>query len=418
WDWRTKTSRTFVQQSRVFNIFGHPDGTRIGVYTYSTAGELSFVGVPGGSAGEWFSPDGRLFSPEYPSGTVSIQDLSTGLPFWRAPILLPSPPELYTHRGWQRLDVSSAEHSGASDQPAAAAGAAAGVAAEEPKQTAWRQAIVERARLANLNAGSGLLCLVDANSRIELWDTAADRLLGQQTSPAEVSSALAMLEGCVVLAGEEALLVDRAGIGKRLATEESTAIAWQADTLLVAARGRIQSFDADGNTRRESYKTGPGVTATAIIDDWLVVGFNEGQIDLLPLLVGQKKPSLVFAETDTTAVVNLHKGPMGTLIAGYASGMLGIWELKNGTILYRQKLHGPVRHLLLVGTKLYAATEVGDYTVLDLAVLEQPYCELVRRLWNDVPVVWENGLPVVRAPPTHHRCARTPESLRTMQGDP
>ncbi|MFH0903297.1 MAG: WD40 repeat domain-containing protein, partial [Pseudomonadota bacterium] len=403
WDWQAGTNETLAQQSRVKQVFGHPDGKRVGVFSFD--GRLSFLDLPSASVGERFSPDGRLFSPGHTPGTVTVDDLATGLPHWRAPILLPSPPELSSHRGWQRLDRLPSSSSEKSGQPAMEE--ARQTAGQTAGQTAWRQAISEGARLASLDATSNLLCLAGARSSVELWDTAAgSELFRRTTAPANVASILATPSGCAVLSGEEALVFDRAGTVRRLATE-ATAIAWQASAVLVAAKGEVASYDdAEGNARGESYKTGPGVTAVTIIDSWLAVGFNEGQIELFPLLAGREKPAFAFAETGTSAVASLLKGPMDTLIAGYADGTLGIWELKNGTSLYHRKLHGPVRHLLLAGAKLYAATEIGDFTVLDLAVLEQPYCELLNRLWSEVPVVWENGAPVARNPPASHRCLR------------
>ena len=39
-------------------------------------------------------------------------------------------------------------------------------------------------------------------------------------------------------------------------------------------------------------------------------------------------------------------------------------------------------------------------------MLFRDYCELLAQVWRKVPVVWEHGLPVTRAPPKDHRCAR------------
>ncbi|MFH0899833.1 MAG: hypothetical protein V2A73_04310 [Pseudomonadota bacterium] len=116
-----------------------------------------------------------------------------------------------------------------------------------------------------------------------------------------------------------------------------------------------------------------------------------------------------------SAVTRIIEGPPGTLVAGYASGFLGLWSLENGALLDSAKLHGPIVHLLVergsgsplpesaLSGKLYAVTELGDYLVLDLAVLFEDYCSLIGRIWRDVPVVWERGLPVLRRP-TRHAC--------------
>jgi hypothetical protein len=56
------------------------------------------------------------------------------------------------------------------------------------------------------------------------------------------------------------------------------------------------------------------------------------------------------------------------------------------------------------GSKLYAASELGDHLVMDLGVFDLSYCKLMKRIWRSIPVVWEKGLPVLRPAPVEHRC--------------
>ncbi|MFH0900491.1 MAG: hypothetical protein V2A73_07670 [Pseudomonadota bacterium] len=106
-------------------------------------------------------------------------------------------------------------------------------------------------------------------------------------------------------------------------------------------------------------------------------------------------------------MMRLHAGPPGTLIAGFANGMLGLWNIQNGTLLDSARLHGSIAHLLVFEDSLYAATELGSYVVMRLGIFSQDYCELLGDIWNNVPVVWENGLPVALTPPFNHRCRRS-----------
>jgi hypothetical protein len=98
-------------------------------------------------------------------------------------------------------------------------------------------------------------------------------------------------------------------------------------------------------------------------------------------------------------------GPSGTLLAGFADGTVGIWNLDNGSRLHHARLHGAVRQLRVRRGTLLAATELGQHLTLDLGVFQRPYCEVLRQLWRQVPVVWEAGLPVLRPPPRQHPCA-------------
>lgn len=68
-------------------------------------------------------------------------------------------------------------------------------------------------------------------------------------------------------------------------------------------------------------------------------------------------------------------------------------------------MHGPVLHLLLKDEKLYAATEVGVYTVLALGVFCRSSCQGPREVWKEIPFVWREGKPVAKPGPADHPCA-------------
>jgi hypothetical protein len=139
---------------------------------------------------------------------------------------------------------------------------------------------------------------------------------------------------------------------------------------------------------------------------WLVVGYKEGTIDLVPQKEGSKRTSLSLEGVPSSAVVSLLPGPMGTLAIGFANGLVGLWDIRNGSRLFSEHLHGPVAHMMIQEGKLFAASALGDYQVIDLSAFDIEYCDLVRAVWRSVPVVWEGGLAVRRTPPAHHRCAR------------
>ena len=166
----------------------------------------------------------------------------------------------------------------------------------------------------------------------------------------------------------------------------------------------ILLLDAKGNVKRELGR-GVGVTALTKIGDYAAVGYRDGNIELLPLY-GDAKPELAFEQAPSSPAVRMLAGPMNTLIVGYANGTFGVWNLRDGTRLGQGRLHGPVRHLLFEGGKLYVASELGSSLVWDLSVLSTGYCELLREVWGAVPVGWAEGRAVRRPPPEGHRCLR------------
>jgi len=338
------------------------------------------------------SRDGKLAVTSSDDETVRLWDVATGRPRWWAPALLRDPPQLLSHRGWERLD----------------GGGPAG------PPSAWRRAVTQRARRAVEAPRSSLLCIQTHDGEVELWDRRAHRRLRREATPG-VQQIQALDDGCLILARTtggvgRAALVRRAGVTP-LAVKDASAIAVhrgrsrQHDRILVAARRQVTTFDLAGRPLSR-HACDPGVQALARVGSWLALGNQDGHIDLVPARGAGPAPLFSFQETPSSSVVRILEGPAQTMIAGFANGTISIWSTGNGVLLHSARLHGPVVHMLLRAGKLHAATELGDHRLLNLSALSQPYCELMQRLWSAVPVVWEDGLPRLRPPPADHACRR------------
>ncbi len=100
------------------------------------------------------------------------------------------------------------------------------------------------------------------------------------------------------------------------------------------------------------------------------------------------------------------QGPMKTLVAGFANGVLGLWSLSSGRQLEAIYMHGPVRHIVADQMDIFAATGIGHYASWSLDVFHKRYCEVLRSVWERVPVAWGPGGAVVKARPPDHPCLR------------
>jgi len=184
----------------------------------------------------------------------------------------------------------------------------------------------------------------------------------------------------------------------------ATAIAGGGE-LLVAASGQVLVFDVDGR-RRTAVPVSVGVSAVARVGAWLALGNEDGNLELLPFPGAGPRPSLSrFEDVPSSPVVRLLEGPGSTLFAGYANGTAGLWSTRDGSVQETLRLHGPIRHVTRAPDRLYLATELGDHAAIDLRDYLEDYCALLRRIWAEVPVIWEDGQVRLRPPPKHHRCA-------------
>jgi WD40 repeat protein/serine/threonine protein kinase len=395
WD-RTGASRVVRRIStRIYNIGVSPDGQWVGApssnqvahlwpLSPAATGEIVLRGHRGEVNFLDYSPDGKLVVTSSDDETVRVWEARTGRPYWRAPVLLIDRPLLLSHRGWRDLVRDAAVK-----RPAGA----------------WVKAVEERARLAAV-ADDGTLCIHAEDDRVEVWDRASDRRLST-LGARRIVDLVALPGGCLALSRDDsggagpALLIRPSGAPRQLAAQ-ATAVAWDHGSILAATGREVLTFDADG--RRTATRPGRrGVRAMARVGEWVALGNQDGNIELLAQ--AGKPPSVYFEDVPSSPVVRLLEGPRGTLFAGFANGTVGLWSTLDGTILDKVELHGPIRHMVRKGTRLYVATELGDHTTIGLDEYLLGYCPLLRQVWSQVPVVWEDGQPRLRPAPGGHRCA-------------
>ena len=330
-----------------------------------------------------FMGDGRLAASASDDGTVRTWDVAGARPHWRTVALLPGPPRVLTDRGWQAL------------------GGAGEVAAG-----AWEAALQRRALRAEVSPGGTHACVLTSDGHLELWRSGSARAVVRERLTVTPLDMLALSGGCVVLAGERALLL---GGGRlRPIPGRFRALAPDRQGFLLASDRDVLLFSPAGK-RLARYVGAYGVTAMFRGDDSLILGFKEGGMEVVPLsgpvlALPVRRPRFSFEGRPSSAVTRLRKGPLKTLVAGFANGQWGIWSARSGKQFYLGKLHGAIQHLELAGQTLHVVSAMGQHHSLSLQIFNQDYCQLMRKVWASVPTMWEDGLPRLRKPPKDHRC--------------
>lgn len=387
WSVRDGTSRV-VHTCEGYAFFPSFDaeGEQVGV---SCADGRAFVlGVSGGEKVELRGHVGHVtdirFSPEAPwvatsgdDGTVRLWDSGTGRPVWHASFLRGDPPEAFTHEGWVKLGAQAPDAS-----------------------ASWRRALEARGRLAV--AHGRWLCMATHDDAVDRWDLRADERAWSKPVAAATSVA-AHERGCLVLQADgKASWMGATGEAVALETA-ATAVAASDDELLVAVHDQVWRHGFDGK-RLGSFSVEGKVTAVAGLGAQVAVGTVHGDVKLVPVEASDKPRAVRLAGLPSAAVEVLVAGPSGTLVAGFSDGTVGAWDLERGARVHTTLLHGRVLFLERDGGKVHALSELGDHDALDLSILERPYCDVMRQVWAEVPVVWEGGRAVRRPPPSGHPC--------------
>jgi len=374
---------------RIYFLDVHPEGTHVA--TSASDGVVRVWPVDGGAPLELrghrgevnytaYSPDGAWIASSSDDGTVRLWNARTGRPAWVAPAMTLDPPRLLSHRGWRGVD---------------------GAPAAPGETPVWRDALeAEGVRAA---FARDTLCLRTDAGLVELWELGGDRRRVQADGGA--SGALAALDGaCVTLDGGRVRVVRGNGAVETVA-REATAVAVADDRILVGGDGFARVLDRRGEVL-ETWAGAGQVEAVGRIGDGLVLGFSDGNLEIVPAgSGGGVRTTFTFEDVPSSPPTVARAGPQGTLVVGYASGLIGLWNPDNGQRLIADRLHGPVAHVALDGDALVAASELGDQRLIDLSVFQRPYCELMEEVWDDVPVVWRDGLPVQSPPDPAHPCA-------------
>jgi WD40 repeat protein/serine/threonine protein kinase len=396
----------------IYELVFHPDGKRVATASRDDTARIwdldtgEFVELKGHRSDVnrlSFHPDGRILATGGDDATVRLWNVNPrgstarGGLYWRTSLLYApesGPVEVFTHRGWAMPGKDNSE---------------------APEERMWRKA-VEVARFASADRESHTLCLCTLDGHLEIWDQVADELVWRKNVE-NADKVLAVRHGCAVLAKGAARLYKRSEDIVDLGVD-AVALSWDEPgaELLVVAEDQVRVFDSSGR-KKMSFASGRGVNALASVRDvqdpsrrWIALGTQEGNIQLLSRspATTTKRESTPLRDTARSPVVAMVEGVPGTLVIGFASGEVGIWDMQNGSRLDHGKLHGPIFHMLMHDNRLYVASEMGDFLTWDLAAYEIPYCELLGQVWEDVLLVWKDGRAQPKSPPRDHSCSRGP----------
>jgi WD40 repeat protein len=332
-----------------------------------------------------FSPDGKLIASASDDGRVRTWVVETNEPFWKTVGLVGRPALVHTHRGWEDLKESA-----------------------DPVTTdssSWHTA-TEQATFAVSSHNGVIACLLDKTSVLHVWNTREKK---QDSTQPGVRQVIATNGGCLARHGERVTAYQE---GKKPLdlTFEATAQLIGAGTehLLIATQDTLLLFDMEGDKLGETPLT-EGVTALTALEglgkqDVLAMGYQDGVVELGPLHLEGLGGKNSLQDCPNSPVSILKAGPPGSIIAGFQDGTVGLWGLRDGTLIQKTRLHGALMHVILQDETLLAATDLGDTLKWDLGPFYTDQCTLLNEIWAHVPITWQRGQAARENPPPQHPC--------------
>jgi WD40 repeat protein/tRNA A-37 threonylcarbamoyl transferase component Bud32 len=447
--WEIETGRElmlFQHGESVTQVEFHPDGRRL----LSLGGGLLQIWdmergqrgqVMGGAAeGLWdfaLRPDGRVLALRGLDGAVRLVDPDTGAERMRLEVGSYGGPPAWSPDG-RRLATGHADGS-LSLWDAERGLRLAGVQAHG---LAVLRLVFspDGRRLASTSYDRKLLVWEPGTGEVRpVWEAAGGTLLGLAWSPDGGQLGLGLSDGRIVFVdrgggGERTFQAHRRTVaelvflsgGARLASAggegavrlwelPSFEPAWRAsrptegasaqpstpgtaggERLVVTADG-LEVHSAGGPVRR--LPVDGGAVAVARLGDWLLLAYPDGTVDVRAWPGGELRRGVRLGGLPGVPVSRMAAGPGGLVGLGFESGQVGVWQLPGGARLLTDKMHGPVAWLGFGPGALEAGSELGDRASLPIEDLLSPRCELLRRVWAEVPVRWEDGRARLRPPP-------------------
>jgi WD40 repeat protein/serine/threonine protein kinase len=333
------------------------------------------------------SHSGLIIATGGDDASVRVWSAKSGQPVWRTILMTLDPPSILTHRGLLALDRRAAP------RPVTRPGAF------------WRKLIAVAPLTADVSGPTG--CVQLADGVVEIWDLSLDRPL----AAARFAPALRLLatpSGCAILVGTKLEFLIRSGARSTFADRVSAVsrIAGK-QGILAATLSGLALVGTDDGRRTEAFVVSGTAQAITRAGGQVIAGFEHGTVAAFRESPQASQPELIFQDTPSAAVTRLIPGPAATVVAGFGDGSYGVWSARDGMRLLVDRLPGGISHLLARGGLLYVASELGHVRVVDLRVLVEEYCALLRRTWRSIPVVYRDGRIALARLDSSHRCSGT-----------
>jgi serine/threonine protein kinase/WD40 repeat protein len=362
---------------------GHCSGCAFKLRTRSYELFRAYPGHRGRVTKVAFDPRRELLVTSSIDSSVRFWSRSSGHIEHLAPLAMRNPPRLLTRtRGI--VDLRSGER--------------------KPLKTKWQRHASKSALMAEMDSTQRWLCMFSEKRMVEIWDTRADRRVADMPSQM-VSRLLALPNGtCYVHDVSTTRLIRLTPDGKIHRIRERVHLAAIDDQRRVARYSdQTVTLYRDGRALI-SHLVPPHVRYIQPIGDELAI-YHEGRLSLYSLDKKRKERTIAFGGSTDVAI--LSKLGTNAIAVGRLDGYFQVWDMQTRRATLTQRLNGAVIHLMKDGHKLYVASELGDYRVVDLSALYEPPCKLMKRVWKSHPVVWTADGAKRRPPPFGHTCAPT-----------
>jgi WD40 repeat protein/serine/threonine protein kinase len=345
----------------------------------------------GALTGLRFSPTQDRLAVSSNEGELRLWSTHPLRPAWRTTVYLPRSHRLLTHRGWTP---------------------------STPQTSRWKKQLERRAWKAVSDPKETFLAIQTSSRTLELWSMKKDRLLWKHHLPSlrrfRVLDTGEVLIWSRSLSNWKGTLRWLSPTGKvQREWKGISAWRWSESSLWLCDSTHLQqwvraekkaAFPLPLPTRptRQQWVTAMTRSRGA---NWLLV-YRSGELhqlrtDRTKVSSKSRQPAYQFPPEELTHIREL---PGALLVAGFVSGVVGLWSRRTGKKLNALRLHGSIQGLHWDGKELLITSDLGDRLRWKLEVFQTPYCALLREMWKQIPASGKKTASSTRT--ASHRCYR------------
>jgi WD40 repeat protein len=224
-----------------------------------------------------------------------------------------------------------------------------------------------------LSDQAGLTLCIVQGPIVSGWRVEEDKSMGEAELPCSPVDVVANSKSCIFVCHGHAYRYSFGGRLQSLGTNFSVVGRAAGQVWAISGSAAIRFGVGGREVERHQLPThAVGATSITATRSWIVLGFREGIVRLIPRNLDNEKLTPELSALAPSPVETLAAIPdTEIVVAGQRSGIYTFWSLHSGQSFRRGRLDGPVTQIDVTESTVVVGSRTGDRTLVRLEALTQ-----------------------------------------------